>query len=339
MSSKVRPVSEDSDELTAMSLPPITEPGRRSFASVVHRSDSENGSEPRLSTTSRSSTITPRPSTSSFKTGADGGVVRSKRNFKHLGTVAVDSPPSPGLGELGSGDLAALLQDAAWLEQQLYDENETVPSALGEDENKAEDSAPSPAKAASKAGQATTPAPTVATSTRSKGRGLTLASLTSAPSNYSSQSPIRSSPSTPSFQVHPDTSPTQPKSGRGRKYFSLRSALRGPRLSMSSEMSSDDSAPVATPPSPSFDLQGTQGHGTDSMSIRSMFSIRSNKSGKSDSAPGSMRLSPRRGVARASSFAERLLNRASKAKSMLDDPGEIPFLRFWFKGTDSPFAF
>lgn len=317
-----------------MSIPPVAEPGRRSFSAVVHRGDGDNGSDPRNSTTSRSSTITPRPSTSSFKAGTDGGVVRSKRNFKHLGTVAVDPPPSPGLGDLGAGDLAALLQEAAWLEQRLYDENAAVPSDLGEEGQKAENSAPLPA-AATKAGQATAPAPApapvVTTSSRTKGRGLTLGSFTSALSSHPSQSPIRSSPSTPSFQVHPDASPTQPKSGRGRKYFSLRGALRGPRLSMSSEMSSDDSAPVATPPSPSFDLQATQGHGNDSMSIRSMFSIRSNKSGKSDSAPGSLRLSPRRGMSRASSFAERLLNRASKTKSMLDDPGEIPSSSFYFK--------
>ena len=315
-------VSGDPDESTTMSLPPVAEPGRRSFSAVVHRADGDNGSDPRNSTTSRSSTITPRPSTSSFKAGTDGGVVRSKRNFKHLGAVNIDPPPSPGLGDLGAGDLAALLQEAAWLEQRLYDENATVPSDLGEEGQKAENSMPLPA-AATKAAQVTAPTPVATTSSRTKGRGLTLGSFTSVLSSHTSQSPIRSSPSTPSFQVHPDASPMQPKSGRGRKYFSLRGALRGPRLSMSSEMSSDDSAPVATPPSPSFDLQATQGHGNDSMSIRSMFSIRSNKSGKSDSAPGSLRLSPRRGMSRASSFAERLLNRASKTKSMLDDPGEI----------------
>ena len=331
-------VSGDLDESTTMSPPPVVEPGRPSFSAVVHRGDGDNGPDPRHSTTSRSSTITPRPSTSSFKTGTDGGVVRSKRNFKHLGTVAVEPPPSPGLGDLGAGDLAALLQEAAWLEQRLYDENTTVPSALGEESRKVENSTPSPA-AATKAGQATAPAPAVTTSSRTKGRGLTLGSLTSAPSSYSSQSPIRSSPSTPSFQVHADASPTQPKSGPGRKYFSFRGAFRGPRLSMSSEMSSDDSAPVATPPSPSFDLQATQGHGNDSMSIRSMFSIRSNKSGKSDSAPGSLRISPRRGMSRASSFAERLLNRASKTKSMLDDPGETSTRWCYFKRADSPFTF
>jgi hypothetical protein len=232
--------------------------------------------------------------------------------------VAADPPPSPGLGDLGSGDLAALLQEAAWLEQRLSDEilTLTVPSGLGEDWEKVE-------KSATKAAQA------AANSARTKGRGLTLDSSIAARSREIHQSPIRSSPSTPSFQVHPDASPTVPKSVRGRKYFSLRAALRGPRLSMSSEMSSDDSALVATPPSPSFDLamqHVAPGHGNDSMSIRSMFSSRSNKSGKSESAPGSLRLSPRRGVARASSFAERLLNRATKAKSMLDDPGKLPSL-------------
>ena len=321
------PVSGDLDESTTMSPPPVAEPGRRSFSAVVHRGDGDNNSDSRHSTTSRSSTITPRPSTSSFKTGADGGVVRSKRNFKHLGAVTTDPPPSPGLGDLGAGDLAALLQEAAWLEQRLYDEN-TTPSALGEGYKKAENFVPSQA-ASTKAGPATTTTPAVVTSARTKGRGLTLGPLTSAPSSYTSQSPIRSSPSTPSLQVHPEASPPLSKSARARKYFSLRGALRGPRLSMSSEMSSDDSAPVATPPSPSFDLQATQGHGNDTMSIRSMFSIRSNKSGKSDSVPGSLRISPRRGVARASSFAERFLNRASKAKSMLDDPGELPLVLFF----------
>jgi len=315
----VPPISGDSDESTTISPPPVAEPGHRSFTAVVHRGDGDSNRDSRHSTTSRSSTITPRPSTSSFKTGTDGGVVRSKRNFKHLGAVAVDPPPSPGLGDFGIGDLASLLQEAAWLEQRLYDENVTAPSALGEEREKAGKSAPSPA--ATKTGQATAPA--VTTSTRTKGRGLILGSLTSAPSSHTSQSPIRLSPSTPSFQVHPDASPTQPKSARGRKYFSLRGAFRGQRLSVSSEMSSDDSALVATPPSPSFDLQAGQGHSNDSMSIRSMFSIRSNKSGKSDSAPGSLRLSPRRGVSRASSFAERLLNRASKTKSVLDDSDDV----------------
>ena len=318
----VPPISGDSEEPTTISQPPVAEPGHRSFTAVVHRGDGDSNRDSRHSTASRSSTVTPRPSTSSFKTGTDGGVVRSKRNFKHLGAVAVDPPPSPGLGDLGVGDLASLLQEAAWLEQRLYDENVIAPSALGEVREKAENSAPSPAT--TKTGQATAPA--VTTSTRTKGRGLILGSLTSAPSSHTSQSPIRLSPSTPSFQVHPDTSPTQPKSARGRKYFSLRGAFRGQRLSVSSEMSSDDSAPVATPPSPSFDLQVGQGHSNDSMSIRSMFSIRSNKSGKSDSAPGSLRLSPRRGVSRASSFAERLLNRASKTKSVLDDSSETSSL-------------
>ena len=325
--STIPPVSGDLDDSVSMSPPPVVEPGRRSFSAVVHRGDSDNLSDSRHSTASRTSTITPRPSSSSFKTGTDGGVVRSKRNFKHLGAVAADPSPSPGLGDLGTGDLAALLQEAAWLEQRLSDETLTltVPSALGEEWQKVEKSVP---LSATKTAQVTTRAP-VATSTRTKWRGLTLDSSTSAPFSDITQSPIRSSPSTPSFQVHPDVSPTVPKFARGRKYFSLRAALRGPRLSMSSEMSSDDSALVATPPSPSFDLamqQAAHAHGNDSMSIRSMFSIRSNRSGKSESAPGSLRLSPRRGVARASSFAERLLNRATKTKSMLDDPGELASL-------------
>jgi hypothetical protein len=319
-------VSGDLDDPIRMSPPSVAEPGRRSFSAVVHRGESENHSESRNSTTSRSSTVTPRLSTSSFKTGTDGGVVRSKRNFKHLGAVAA-GPPGPGPGDLSTGELAALLQDAAWLEQQLSDETLalTVPSALGEEWQKVDISEPS---SATKAAEATTRAPAAVTSARTKGRGLTLGSATSKPSSDIPQSPMRSSPSAPSFQVRPDASPSAPTSTRGRKYFSLRAALRNPRLSLSSEMSSDDSALVATPPSPSFDLamQHSAQYGNDSMSIRSMFSIRSNRSGKSESAPGSLRLSPRRSVARASSFAGRLLHRATKTKSMLDDPGELPLV-------------
>ena len=332
ISPTVPPVSGDMDDSIRMSPPPVAEPGRRSFTAVVHRGDSDNNSESRNSTTSRSSTVTPRLSTSSFKTGTDGGVVRSKRNFKHLGAVAAGSPPSPGPGDLSTGELATLLQDAAWLEQRLS-ESPTVPSTLGEEWQKVDISEPS---SATKAAEATTRTRTTATSARTKGRGLTLGSATSKPSSDIPQSPLRSSPSAPSFQVHPDASPTAPTFARGRKYFSLRAALRGPRLSLSSEMSSDDSALVATPPSPSFDLamQHSAQHGNDSMSIRSMFSIRSNRSGKSESAPGSLRLSPRRSVARASSFAGRLLTRATKTKSMLDDPGELPLLYFYYRRSD-----
>ena len=331
ISSTVHRASGDLDDSIRMSPPPVAEPGRRSFSAVVHRGDSDNHSESRHSTTSRSSTVTPRLSTSSFKTGTDGGVVRSKRNFKHLGAVAA-GPPSPGPGDLSTGELASLLQDAAWLEQQLSGESLalTVPSTLGEEWQKVDISEP---LSAIKAAEATTRAPAAGTSVRTKGRGLTLGSVISKPSSDIPQSPMRSSPSAPSFQVHPDASPTVPTSARGRKYFSLRTALRGPRLSLSSEMSSDDSALVATPPSPSFDLamQHSAQHGNDSMSIRSMFSIRSNRSGKSESGPGSLRLSPRRSVARASSFAGRLLNRATKTKSMLDDPGELPSLYFYYR--------
>ncbi|KAH9981385.1 hypothetical protein BGW80DRAFT_329898 [Lactifluus volemus] len=245
--------------------PSTIEPGRPNFSAVVHRGDDDVRPDSAQGAPSRSSIATSRPSSSSFKPGTDGGVVRSKRNFKHLGALPSDPPMSPVGGDLGAGELAALLQEAAWLEQRLSDENMTFDI----------------------------------------------------------------SPSTPSFQVHPAASnlsgETPPKSARPRKYFSLRGALRGQRLSMSSEMSSDDSAPVATPPSPNFELSMTQaahGHGNDTMSIRSMFSIRSNRSGKSDSVPGSLRLSPRRSVSRASSFAERLFNRAMRSKSMLDDPDD-----------------
>ena len=320
-------ITGDLDDSIAMSLPPIAEAGRRSFSAVVHRSDTDKRPDSRHSTTSKASTITSRPSSSSFKTGTDGGVVRSKRNFKHLGAVAVDPPPSPGIG-----DLADLLQDAAWFEERLSDVNTAfdIPSASGEEGLKAE-SGPSPlSPTVAKTEKATHPVPATTTASRSKGRGLTLGSLISVPSTKTPHSPVRSSTSTPSFQVHPvasgspeEVSSTPPKSER-RKYFSLRGALRNSRLSMSSEMSSDDSAPVATPPSPTFDFstRQSQGHGNDSMSVRSMFSIRSNKSGKSESVHGSLRLSPRRSVSRASSFAERFLNRATKTKSLLDDPGE-----------------
>ena len=318
----------DVDDSTAMSLLPAPDAGRRSFSAVVHRSDTDKRPDSRHSTTSGTSTITSRPSSSSFKTGTDGGVVRSKRNFKHLGAVTPDPPTTPGLG---IGDLADLLQNAAWLEERLSDTNTIfdVPPTSGEEGRKVE-SKPGPTVA--KTEKATQPVPAAATATRSKGRGLTLGPLISIPSAKVPQSPVRSSTSTPSFQVHSAAStspeevlPAPSKSTRGRKYFSLRGALRNSRLSMSSEMSSDDSAPVATPPSPTFDFstpQSAHGYGNDSMSVRSMFSIRSNKSGKSESVHGSLRLSPRRSVARASSFAERLLNRATKSKSLLDDPGE-----------------
>ncbi|KAH9063530.1 hypothetical protein EDB87DRAFT_198367 [Lactarius vividus] len=321
----------DFDDSTPMSLPPATEAGRRSFSAVVHRSDTDKRPDSRHSNTSRTSTITSRPSSSSFKTGTDGGVVRSKRNFKHLGAVSADPPPTiPGIG-----DLAALLQDAAWLEQRLSDETTTldIPSISSEEGMKAESRPTSLTATVAKTEQRTQPVPAATTTTRSKGRGLTLGPLTSVSITHPPRSPVRSSTSTPSLQVHPvasgspeELSPTPPKSARGRKYFSLRGALRGSRLSMSSEMSSDDSAPVATPPSPTFDFsmpQSAQGHGNDTMSVRSMFSIRSNKSGKSESVPGSLRLSPRRSVARASSFAERFLNRATKTKSTLDDPDDV----------------
>ena len=336
ISSTVPLVSGNLDDSIRTSPPPVAEPSRPSFSAVVHRSDGDNHSESRHSTTSRTSTVTPRLSTSSFKTGADGGVVRSKRNFKHLGAVGAGPSPSSGPGDLSTGELAALLQDAAWLEQRLSDETMalTVPSTLGEDWQNVDMLVPS---SATKATETTARAPAAVTSARTKGRGLTLGPAISKPSSGIPQSPMRSSPSAPSFQVHPDaSSPTAPTSVRGRKYFSLRAALRGPRLSLSSEMSSDDSALVATPPSPSFDLamQHSAQHGNDSMSIRSMFSIRSNRSGKSESAPGSLRLSPRRSVARASSFAGRLLNRATKTKSMLDDPGELPLLYFYYRRAD-----
>ena len=336
ISSTVPLVSRDLDDSIRTSPPPVAEPSRPSFSAIVHRGDGDNHSESRHSTTSRSSTVTPRLSTSSFKTGTDGGVVRSKRNFKHLGAVAAGPSPSSGPGDLSTGELAALLQDAAWLEQRLSDETMalTVPSTLGEDWQNLDMSVP---LSDTKATETTTRAPAAATLARTKGRGLTLVPSISKPSSGIPQSPMRSSPSAPSFQVHPDaSSPTAPTSIRGRKYFSLRAALRGPRLSLSSEMSSDDSALVATPPSPSFDLamQHSAQHGNDSMSIRSMFSIRSNRSGKSESAPGSLRLSPRRSVARASSFAGRLLNRATKTKSMLDDPGELPLLYFYYRRAD-----
>ena len=335
--SAISSVSGDLDASVATSPPPPTvEPSRPSFSAIVHRGDGDLRPDSIYSIASRASTTISRPSSSSFKPGPDGGVVRSKRNFKHLGAVSIDPPVSPGVGDLGTGDLAALLQEAAWLEQRLSDEflSFDVPSVTGEKESKAGIEPTVSPSTVTNGGHATPSPHTAATSTRTKGRGLTLGSSTSAPLANTPHSPIRSSTSAPSFQVHPATSnspeeisPIPPKSARSRKYFSLRGALRGQRLSMSSEMSSDDSAPVATPPSPNFDFsmpQATFGLGNDTMSVRSMFSSRSNRSGKSDSVPGSLRLSPpRRSVSRASSFAERLLGRALKTKSMLDDPGEL----------------
>jgi hypothetical protein len=78
------------------------------------------------------------------------------------------------------------------------------------------------------------------------------------------------------FPGSPDALLTAPKSAHGCNYFSLRAGLR---LSILSEMLSNDSALVTTPLSPSFDhamQQAAQVHGNDSMSICSMFSGRSN---------------------------------------------------------------
>ncbi|KAH9966570.1 hypothetical protein BC827DRAFT_676384 [Russula dissimulans] len=184
-SSTLPRVSGDFDDAISMSPSRAAEPGRQSFSAVVHRGDGDNRPDSRHSSTSKSSTVTPRPSSSSFKTGTDGGFVRSKRNFKHLGAVTVDPPPSPGPGDLG---LAALLQDAAWLEERLSGETTalTIQSALGEDGQKAEVSALSYATTS----QANAPAPGVVNSTRTKGRGLTIAPTAMISSNIS-QSPVR----------------------------------------------------------------------------------------------------------------------------------------------------
>jgi len=108
-----------------------------------------------------------------------------------------------------------------------------------------------------------------------------------------------------------DEPPTPPpKSARSRRFLSLRTKSTRTRQSISSELSSDESAPVATPPSPP--LEGPY----DAVSMRS---ARSNVS----TGTGSLR----RGVgARAASFAERMLGRSAKSKSLFDDsmPSAIP---------------
>ena len=58
---------------------------------------------------------------------------------------------------------------------------------------------------------------------------------------------MRLSPSTPTFQAHPDASPTARTSTRGRQYFSLRDSLRGPQLSLSLTVGSSSQISTAVP--------------------------------------------------------------------------------------------
>lgn len=301
--------------------------GPKGYSVVVHGRTSESGPD----RVSRPSSRTGTYSSSGHKNSLDSTgsnhphpVLRSKRQFKHLQSSVADPPASPSANEL-----TALLQEAAWLEQRLMDGNtsiqEPVTPVLEPD---VQSNSPVSTHAS------TTPSPILITPSRLQSIEI-----------QHSQQPI-SSYSPPTLQIHapaasaadeevPPTPP--PKSARTRRYFSLRSKLPTmpgayPRHSMSSEISSEDSAPVTTPPSPTFDLVMPPKSSHDGMSVKSAKSGRSfrsalsGKSGKSE-APSmreSLKLSPRRGVARATSFAERLLNRASRTKSIIEDSPTEP---------------
>ncbi|KAA1469275.1 hypothetical protein DENSPDRAFT_595379 [Dentipellis sp. KUC8613] len=245
--------------------------GKKSFSAIVHRPSVDSDARPSLSL-SRSGTVKSRPSSANLKGNSDSHpntVVRSKRHFKHLNNAVSDPPASPS-----ANDLADLLKEAAWLEQQLADGSISVePSAIGA-ELESTSATPSPITsfqvASSQSSVAILQSP-IEDATASSSQPFP---VQSPPETVKTPPPRRESLpaptfTTPTFQIHAPTAsvteedipPTPPpKSARSRRYFSLRSALRTtmpgswPRQSISSEMSSDDSAPVATPPSPTFDL-------------------------------------------------------------------------------------
>lgn len=296
--------------------------GPKGYSVVVHGRTSESGPD----RVSRPSSRTGTYSSSGHKNSLDSTgsnhphtVLRSKRQFKHLQGSVADPPASPS-----ANDLTALLQEAAWLEQRLMDGStsiqEPVTPVLEPD---VQSNSPVSTDAS------TTPSPLLITPSRLQSIEI-----------QHPQQPI-SFYSPPTLQIHapaasaadeevPPTPP--PKSARTRRYFSLRSKLPTmpgayPRHSMSSEISSEDSAPVTTPPSPTFDLVMPPKSSHDGMSVKSAKSGRSfrsalsGKSGKSEASSmrESLKLSPRRSVARATSFAERLLARASRTKSIIED--------------------
>ncbi|KAI0320709.1 hypothetical protein OF83DRAFT_1103268 [Amylostereum chailletii] len=282
-------VNTSAPPLAEPSLTPV--PSRKSFTAVVHRRTSEEH-PPR---NSRSGPTVQR-STSNLK--GDNTVVRSKRQFKHL--APVEQPPSPG-----APDLADLLKEASWLEATLG--NTTLDLSLNVPDDDEPQMTPKP-----------TPEVKVTSPVSEPHKLDVKKSDLQTPPRMASRTPSPSSQpqyisnSTPSFHVQgppvsssEDLPPTPPpKSARTRRFFSMRSSNLRARQSMSSEMSSDESTPVATPPSPTSELS-------------TLPDVRSIKSGGSTTS--SLRISPRRGVARAASFADRLLNRQSKTKSMIED--------------------
>ncbi|TFY59948.1 hypothetical protein EVG20_g7605 [Dentipellis fragilis] len=301
--------------------------GKKSFSAIVHRPSVDSDARPSLSL-SRSGTVKSRPSSANLKGNSDSHpntVVRSKRHFKHLNNAVSDPPASPS-----ANDLAILLKEAAWLEQQLTDGSMSVdPSASGV-ELESTSATPSPIASfqvtSSQSPVATLQSP-IEDATASSRQPFPVQSppvvKTPPPRRESLPAPTFT---TPTFQIHAPTAsvaeedvpPTPPpKSARTRRYFSLRSALRTtmpgswPRQSISSELSSDDSRRLQR---------------RLPRRLISAQSARSGKSGKSlrsdaASASGgaSIKLSPRRGVARATSFADKLLHRASRTKSILMD--------------------
>ncbi|VDB82662.1 unnamed protein product [Peniophora sp. CBMAI 1063] len=266
----------------------------KSYKVVVHRKT------PETSTSSRNSidaAAEPRQSlSSSGDSHGHAPHLRSKRQFKHL--QQQPEPPSPA-----QNDLSDLLQDASWLEATLGNSSFDIPSVSFDSATPDLNLSLSPST------------PTVPTQ-----RSQSMLIPNSPPRSVSQTSlgrPVsaveggRTSSSTPSLNIHgpSDNAPgsMSPKSTRSnvsaRRFFSMRK----PRASMSSELSSDDSAPLATPPSPP-DMYAR----ADASSLRSGFSVRSGAS--------SMRLSPGRGL------MDRMLGRSGKSKSMYDDgtPTPIP---------------
>ncbi|TFY80032.1 hypothetical protein EWM64_g3976 [Hericium alpestre] len=232
--------------------PTPTTNAKKGFTAVVHRPSTDNQESRPSTNVSRSGTVRSRPSSTNLKTNGDPhapSVVRSKRQFKHLSNTVADPPASPS-----ANDLSSLLKEAAWLEQQLTDAGISVGA-----------SEPLTLELGSSSLLSSKPTSTSTSASAPKSEPFP----TQAPPDRLKTPPRRDSKSTvsqPTFQIDApsatagtDSTPGSPdtKASRTRRYFSLRNALRTvpgswPRQSISSEMSSDDSAPVATPPSPTF---------------------------------------------------------------------------------------
>ncbi|KZV60487.1 hypothetical protein PENSPDRAFT_759960 [Peniophora sp. CONT] len=296
---------------TAMVEPSLTpKPVKsKSYKVVVHRKTPETSTSTRNSIDASAEPRRQSLSSNSESHGHAPPHLRSKRQFKHL--QQQPEPPSPA-----QNDLSDLLQDASWLEATLGSSSFEIPSVSF-------DSATPDLNFS-----LNTPTPT------NVGRSRSML-IPNSPPHSTSQTSLarpssaidsgRTSASTPSLSIHgpSDNAPgsMSPKSARStastRRFFSMRKS----RASMSSELSSDDSAPLATPPSPP-DMFGR----ADASSMRSGFSVTSGGS--------SMRLSPRRGLG----LMDRMLGRSGKTKSMYDDgaPTPIPEQPYQLPSLPSP---